>query len=256
MKSSSVRLAALISCLFTWSVTLNQGPVLAAPHFSPDVRAPASSSSGGGKELELPRPRRVGDIFYTPTSKGPIVHGHTGLFYTKNTLVEAPGIGKVVRLKNRSGAGSVKVERGAKLMSVVVPVGSPGSTYPSGSGAGSTGSGGGGGGSWRATSTLEVVSAATRRAAVRWARSRVGDRYNSNFANNTRVVSGRTGTKRSRQNCSQLVWAAYKRQGINLNDVPGYLAIVSPALYLADKKAVYPWEIRDSKHTRVYRRLR
>lgn len=67
-------------------------------------------SSGQG-DKRLPAARNRGDFYFTPAG----MHGHTGIYLYKNTIVEAPGIGKVVEEKPIS---NVYVSSGAILRSV------------------------------------------------------------------------------------------------------------------------------------------
>ncbi len=54
--------------------------------------------------------KRKGDIFVSPASTFFVQHGHTGIYYSTTTIVEAPGAGK----KSRSiAANKVQVGRGA-----------------------------------------------------------------------------------------------------------------------------------------------
>lgn len=53
--------------------------------------------SGGGGSSHLPRADRKGDFFYMDAWAGPINHGHTGIYSSRDTIVEAPGPGKTVR---------------------------------------------------------------------------------------------------------------------------------------------------------------
>ncbi|MFT4157578.1 MAG: YiiX/YebB-like N1pC/P60 family cysteine hydrolase [Microbacterium sp.] len=72
--------------------------------------AAKSSSSGGGGTVTLGSATRKGDIFISPSSTLFIEHGHTGIYYTTATIVEAPGTGS----KSRSAsASSIKVGKGA-----------------------------------------------------------------------------------------------------------------------------------------------
>ena len=70
------------------------------------------------------------------------------------------------------------------------------------------------------------------------------------------VVKGRKGSDSTRQNCSQLVWAAYRRQGINLEThdeaIPPGDEWGAGSL---DKSFVTPAEIRQDANTRTYKRV-
>lgn len=61
-----------------------------------------------------------------------------------------------------------------------------------------------------------------------------GKPYNTNFAFNKTVED-------SKYNCSQLVWAAFKKQELDLDSNGG--------------PGVYPSNIRDSRHTSTYKTL-
>ncbi len=72
--------------------------------------ASARSSSGGSGTVTLGPAKRKGDIFVSPASTFFVRHGHTGIYYSTATIVEAPGAGK----KSRSiAAKEVKVGKGA-----------------------------------------------------------------------------------------------------------------------------------------------
>ncbi len=86
----------------------------------------------------------------------------------------------------------------------------------------------------RGTEKMEVrTSQAVRNAAAAWARSRVGSGYNYSFATNKRYSAP--------YNCSQLVWAAYHRKGVDLDSNGG--------------PGVYPRNIRDDGETATYQKL-
>ena len=63
--------------------------------------------------------------------------------------------------------------------------------------------------------------------------SRVNRKYNWNFA-------AKPAIEQTSYNCSQLVWAAFRHGGVNLNDNGG---------------GVYPKDIRDSARTKTYKTL-
>ncbi len=73
----------------------------------------------------------------------------------------------------------------------------------------------------------------TRNAAGAWAHGRVGSGYNYAFFNNKKYNAP--------YNCSQLVWAAYHRKGIDLDSNGGW--------------GVYPRNIRDDSQTVTYATL-
>lgn len=171
----------------------------------------------------LPQPNNWGDVIYSPSVRYRVVeHGHSALFSSLDTLMEAPGGGANVREVSRT---SMPVRSGTVMQEVV------------------NGSG-------------DLVGGSKRLGAIEWAQSRDGDKYNSNFLHNTRIASGPVGTDANRQNCSQLVWAAYKRQGIDFNDITWSFYFINAASKYADEKAVYPKEIRNSEHTRTYKTVR
>lgn len=78
--------------------------------------SPMSSSSGGGT-VYLGAASAKGDVFVSPSSTLFIEHGHTGIYYSKTVVVEAPG-GNV---KSRSiAASALRVGKGAVKQSVTV----------------------------------------------------------------------------------------------------------------------------------------
>ena len=94
-----------------------------------------------------------------------------------------------------------------------------------------------------------LLSLKKRKKAIAWARSRRGDIYRSWWRHNAFVVSGKIGTKAHAQNCSQLVWAAFKAgTGVSLR-VPNPLNIV-------DQNFVLPKEIYYDDGTVTYRTVR
>lgn len=78
------------------------------------------------------------------------------------------------------------------------------------------------------------TTAAKRKASGTWALKKLGKPYNNVFFNNKKIEA-------SKYNCSQLVWAAYKRLSVDLDSNGG--------------AGVYPGNIRDSKHTSTYANL-
>lgn len=69
-----------------------------------------AKSSGGSGNVKLGNATRKGDLFVSPASTLFIDHGHTGIFYSTKTIVEAPGVGK----KSRSAlAANITVGKGA-----------------------------------------------------------------------------------------------------------------------------------------------
>ncbi|MDR0482343.1 MAG: hypothetical protein LBH13_04175 [Cellulomonadaceae bacterium] len=65
---------------------------------------------GVGADIVIPASNFKGDVFYSPVSTLGVTHGHSGIFSTLQTIVEAPGPGKQVRNTNRS---NVKVASGS-----------------------------------------------------------------------------------------------------------------------------------------------
>ncbi|CUQ10710.1 hypothetical protein [Clostridium baratii] len=104
-------------------------------------------SRGGGSSTTtytLGAAKYNGDVFYEPASTFSVQHGHVGIYWTPDTIVESmPGIG--VRSKNRT---SKKVEKGSKIF------------------------------------TFSGVSVAKQNVASNWAYNRIGDNYSYNFATN------------------------------------------------------------------------
>ena len=173
----------------------------------------------GGERIWLPKPRYKGDIVYAPNKSEYRPHGHAAIFSNSLQLIEAieSGVREVYRWKYRSFAA------GAKMMWIEIPT----------------------------DDGVVKAPLIMRKKAVDWARSRVGDRYRAYSSPNAKVVSGPVGSSGSKQNCSQLVWAAYKLRGMDMNDV-GAIGNIHPGAYWADKQYVLPRELLDSKFTHVY----
>lgn len=51
-------------------------------------------SSGGSGSVPIGNAERKGDVYFSPASTLFVQHGHTGIYYSKTTTVEAPGSGK------------------------------------------------------------------------------------------------------------------------------------------------------------------
>lgn len=70
------------------------------------------SSGGGGGTVILGNGSRVGDVFWSPASTLFIQHGHSGIYYSMTTVIEAPGTGQNSRatspLKLQVGSGAQK----------------------------------------------------------------------------------------------------------------------------------------------------
>lgn len=176
----------------------------------------ATRSSGSGYQwVKLPTPQRAADIFYSANAsvRGLIVHGHAGIFSSKVNIIEAPGGTDRVREVPRL---AINVVKGARLM------------------------------------TVEPLTSGQRAGVIIWARSRIGDRYRSNHLHNAFVVTGPVGSSEAAQDCSQLVYGAFrKKAGIDLNPVET-IKNLFPALYIADKSSVTPWELVEASATTTY----
>ncbi|WP_404289223.1 hypothetical protein [Glutamicibacter arilaitensis] len=70
----------------------------------------AASSGGAVTGVKLGSAARKGDIFVSPAATGFVQHGHTGIYYSTATLVEAPGGSKTSR---SIAARDYKVGKGA-----------------------------------------------------------------------------------------------------------------------------------------------
>lgn len=79
------------------------------------VTTNSSSGGGGGTAVTLGAGNRTGDVFYSPASTLFIQHGHSGIYFSPDYIVEAPGTGKVVRYISSQ---NVKVAPGAKKQTV------------------------------------------------------------------------------------------------------------------------------------------
>lgn len=154
-----------------------------------ELGATTAATSG----TKLGTAQRKGDIFTAPATTLWIQHGHTGIYYTTATIIEAPGIGQVVK---KTAASSIYVDSGAHKLYV-------------------------------------TTTQAKRNAAADWAASKLGYGYNLFFADNKHVED-------DVYNCSQLVWAAYKKKaGLDIDANGG--------------ASVYPVDIRNSSLTTSYK---
>lgn len=82
---------------------------LLAEHFGKTVKI-----QGGGSANYIIGPSATGDFFYTPASTAFVNHGHVGLYYSSNTIVES-----IFPTGVRSISANVKmVEKGAVVKSV------------------------------------------------------------------------------------------------------------------------------------------
>lgn len=109
-----------------------------------NVRAAASSDNNPASIYTLDASRNVGDIFYEPSTTANIEHGHVGIYYTTNTIVESmpsSGVRSLSRLNK-------KVAKGSKIF------------------------------------TLDGVSQSVKNGASSWAWSQIGCKYSYNFATN------------------------------------------------------------------------
>lgn len=169
--------------------------------------------------------RHTGDIVVAPNvSKHFFRHGHAAIFTSSMKLAQAPGDGKVVEEVSYRSDAAEAFAPGAMMMSVYTDEGKG-----------------------------PLLSAAKRSRAAGWVRSRIGDRYRGVTSPNTSVVTGRPGSSGSKQNCSQLVWAAYKvANKYDFNPAPKWVFLVNPAAYSVDKAFVWPRELVDAPQTRVY----
>jgi uncharacterized protein YycO len=157
-------------------------------------------------------------VVYNPSKTSYIKHGHSALFTGQWTLVEAPGMKKRARTVDFTRK-RWNVMKGSVLQELKNKEG-------------------------------KLFSGKVRSRVIKWSKSRAGDGkktgdlYNYSFFNNARIVSGPKGAANSRQNCSQLVWAAWRRQGVNLNNTS-----------LSGRLGIYPSEIVDSKYAVTYDRI-
>ena len=154
-----------------------------------------STSESTSSSQKLGTAQRKGDIFTAPATTLWIQHGHTGIYYTTATIIEAPGMGQVVK---KTSASSIYVDPGAHKLYV-------------------------------------TTTQAKRNAAADWAATKLGYGYNLFFADNKNVED-------DVYNCSQLVWAAYKKRAAVDIDANG-------------GASVYPVDIRNSSLTTSYKQF-
>lgn len=150
---------------------------------------------------------RIGDVFYSTAVRARVVnHGHNGIFVST-------GPNEADRVTIEAVGGERGVEKlGADRVGVCKP------------------------------QLLRVkASEAERLAAARWAETKEGTGYNSNFAT-TRIGS----LNRDSYNCSQLVWAAYKAAS------NGQIDIGERFPYEPYRAGVYPIDILRSHRTVEY----
>jgi uncharacterized protein YycO len=154
-----------------------------------------STNESTSSSQTLGTAQRKGDIFTAPATTLWIQHGHTGIYYTTATIIEAPGMGQVVK---KTSASSIYVDPGAHKLYV-------------------------------------TTTQAKRNAAADWAATKLGYGYNLFFADNKNVED-------DVYNCSQLVWAAYKKKAALDIDANG-------------GSSVYPVDIRNSSLTTSYKQF-
>lgn len=83
-------------------------PIASASPMQAGVAVAASGSIA--RNLNLGSAKYRGDVFIAPAGTGFVQHGHTGIFYTTSTIIEAPGKGKTSR---STASSTYKVGRGA-----------------------------------------------------------------------------------------------------------------------------------------------
>ena len=79
---------------------------------------PPVASSGGGDndQIHLGNANKRADIFVAPASTLGQEHGHTGVYYYPDTIIEAPGVGQV---SHRTSAAEKSVTAGVQIQKVV-----------------------------------------------------------------------------------------------------------------------------------------
>lgn len=200
------------------SLQIMRNPTMAVPGLTPTL---PGTKPGEIPYVFLPPGENVGDIFYSPSRWYFIMFGHNGMYTTPDTIVQHPGgqEGQVVQEIDRRG---MVVFHGARIGRVLDNNGN-------------------------------LLPLAKRQGAVNWARSRIGDVYNKNPLNTYRIAAGPVGTQENAQNCSQLIWAAYMTQGVDLDDVNWRK---NGALYgWLDRMSILPLELAQSSHVQIYKYL-
>ena len=79
---------------------------------------PVNSSSGGGdaNQIYLGKANKRADIFVAPANTVGVEHGHTGLYYDPERIIEAPGVGQ---LSHRTSALDKFVTAGVQIQKIV-----------------------------------------------------------------------------------------------------------------------------------------
>lgn len=191
-------------------------------------KAAAAGARGSGTDksarIRLPRARQMGDVVYAPNSSRYLPHGHSAIYVRKNRIVHALGGKQVVSNHRVDRKKASAFAPAALLMEIRTKKGKG-----------------------------PLLSKKKRKKAADWAKSRVGDKYRHWSKRNALVVKGKPGSKDTEQNCSQLVWAAYKvANNYDFNPVE---KLQTPANMLADKLYVTPLEITQAEQTVAYAKV-
>jgi uncharacterized protein YycO len=200
------------------SMQMMRNPATAVPGLTPKL---PKTEPGQLPYVWLPPGENVGDIFYSPSRWYFVMFGHNGMYTSPDSIIQHPGgqEGQVVQEIDRRG---MLVFNGARIGRVL-------------------------------NNNGKLASLKVRQGAVDWARSRIGDIYNKNPLNTYHISKGRVGTEENAQNCSQLIWAAYMTQGIDLDDVNWKK---NGALYgWMDRMSIFPLELMQSSHVQIYKYL-
>ena len=70
------------------------------------VMGRAVAVTASATSVKLGTAARKGDVFTAPATTLGIAHGHSGIYYTTATVIEAPGLGRVVK---KTAASSITV---------------------------------------------------------------------------------------------------------------------------------------------------
>lgn len=200
------------------TMQIMRNPTMAVPGLTPTL---PGDKEGELPYVFLPPGENVGDIFYSPSRWYFLVFGHNGMYTSPDSIIQHPGgqEGQVVQEVPRH---MMMVFHGARVGRVL-------------------------------NNNGQLASLNVRQGAVNWARSRIGDIYNKNPLNTYHIAKGRIGSEENAQNCSQLIWAAYMTQGIDLDDVNWKK---NGALYgWLDRMSIMPLELVQSSHVQVYKYL-